>query len=312
MNTNFLSIIVPVLNEEGSINQLYEELAKALSSDFCYEIIFIDDGSIDSSFKIISAIYNKDPNHVRFIRFRKNFGKASAYSAGFEKAKGDVIVTIDADLQDIPSEIPKLISEIEQGYDVVTGWKKDRKDSFLTVVASRFFNSITSFVMKKKIHDINCGLKAYKSTVIDEIKIYGDLYRFIPLLALDAGFRITEIPVSHTARTHGKSKYGWKRFISGFVDIFTVVFITRYRTKPSHFFGVAGFVFFSIGFVSDAYVTVLKIFTGTTQGKIPLLLFGMLFMIIGIQLLSLGLLGEYILASNKRHRTYTTRESSYH
>ena len=304
-----ISVVVPVYNEEKSLKDLYKRLSIILRKLDKYEIIFVDDGSEDSSFRILKEIYKGDRKHVNLVSFRKNYGKGAALSLGFTKSRGNRVVTIDADLQDDPENIPKMLGKLESGFDVVSGWKTKRRDKWSKKVVSYLFNKTISYLIKYRIHDINCGLKAYKKNVLDEIDVYGDLYRFIPLMAYNSGYKITEVAVSHFPRRYGKSKYGWRRLFGGFVDLTTVIFLTKFQKKPAHFFGLIGSLFLLIGVISDGYVTFLKIYTGTTQGHIPLLLFGILMIIVGVQLISLGLLGE-LLVSTARKENYSIKFSS--
>jgi glycosyltransferase involved in cell wall biosynthesis len=309
--TKTISVVIPVLNEEKSLVNLYSGIKSALDKlKKDYELIFVDDGSTDNSFFVLKKIYIKNKKKVKLIKLRKRFGKGAALSCGFDHSKGDCVITIDSDLQDDPNEIPRLIAKLDEGYDVVTGWKAKRKDAFFKKMFSYFFNVLTSLVMGLRVHDINCGIKAYRKNVLIEIDLYGDFYRFIPLLAYRKGFKVCEIPVKHHPRKYGKSKYGWKRLIGGGLDLLTIFFITHYQSKPSHFFGVMGLLLFLIGFVIDLYLTAVRIVTGTFQGHIPLLLFGMLLIIVGVQLISLGLLGELYLINVKK-KEYSVEYSTY-
>lgn len=305
-----ISIIIPIHNEAESLSTLFNRLSKELNSlRKTYEIIFIDDGSIDKSFDELIQIHKKHKQKTNIIKFRKNLGKGMALKAGFGKAQGKYVITIDADLQDDPKEIKKILKVLENGSDVVSGWKRRRKDPLSKKYFSYIFNLIVSLMMNHRIHDINCGLKGYKREVVKEIEICGDRYRFLPLLAKKAGFMIAEVTVRHHPRKFGKSKYGWKRILSGSVDLFTILFITNFQDKPAHFFGLIGLTIFVAGVSANMYVTFLKISTGTTQGHIPLLLFGILMIIVGIQIISLGLLGELLVPmSNKKgyHIVYST------
>lgn len=306
-----LSVIIPVLNEERNLGPLFSKIKIALARQKKdYELIFVDDGSTDDSFSVLKRIYQKNKKRVKLIRLRKRFGKGAALSCGFEHSQGDCIITIDSDLQDDPNEIPKLIDKLEEGFDVVSGWKIKRKDPLTKKLFSYFFNLISSFVMGVRIHDINCGIKAYKINVLTEIDIYGDFYRFIPLLAYRKGFKVCEVPVKHYTRRHGKSKYGWKRLVGGGLDLLTIFFITRYQSKPSHFFGVIGLILFFVGFSVDFFLAIVRLITGTFQGHVPLLLFGILLIIVGVQLISLGLLGELYLINVKK-KEYSVEDSTY-
>ncbi|MBU1164538.1 glycosyltransferase family 2 protein [Patescibacteria group bacterium] len=301
MEEKKISIVIPTYNEQDSISELYLEIKQVMqSNNLSYEIIFIDDGSTDGTFKVMEELYN-DNQGVKVIRFRTNFGKSAALAAGFKTAIGKIIITMDADLQDDPQEIPALINKINEGYDLVSGWKQKRNDPITKTIPSRAFNFMVRMLTGVKLHDINCGIKAYRSTVIKEIDVYGDLHRFLPVIASNKGFKVTEIKVQHHARKYGKTKYGIKRFVEGILDLLTVLLLTRYVKKPSHFFGSFGLLFFSIGFIADFYVTLLKFITGSTQGRIPLLIFGVLMIVVGVQLISLGLLSEIIIQKDKKH-----------
>lgn len=301
-----LSAIIPVKDEEGSIPQLYEELSSVLKKNtHRYEIIFIDDGSVDKSLKVIEKI-KKGDKRVNAISFRGNFGKSAALSAGFEKAKYDTIITLDADLQDDPNEIPKLVKKLSEGYDLVGGWRKNRIDPISKKISSLFFNKGTVIISGVKLHDFNCGLKILKKNVANSLHLHGELHRFIPILAAKMKFKIAEIEVHHRPRQYGMSKFGFGRSWRGIVDLLTTIFITDFATKPAHFFGKIGLIFFLIGVIMDGYVTFLKITTGSTQDKIPLLLAGILFILLGVQLLSTGLIAEMIshyFAKNDRDTT---------
>lgn len=294
MNRCDVSVVIPLKNEAESLETLYEKIVENISPlGLSFEIIFVDDGSTDDSFSIIKKLNNRD-NRVKGIRFRRNFGKSSALSAGFKLAKGDIVITMDADLQDDPVEIPRFIEMINKGYDVVSGWKKVRYDPISKTLPSKLFNKLTSIVTGVKIHDFNCGFKAYRNEVVKSLDIYGELHRYIPALAYGKGFSVGEIVVTHHPRKYGKSKYGWERLFKGFLDLFTVVFLTRFIKRPMHVFGSAGFILFLIGFVIDLYLVIHKFLTGALIGNRPLLMLGVLCMILGIQSLSIGLLGEMI------------------
>jgi len=294
-----ISLVIPLKNEEKSLEILYQEILKAIKPlKKSFEIIFIDDGSTDNSAEVIRKISKKD-KAVTLIQFRGNFGKSEALAAGFKKAKGNIIITLDADLQDDPAEIPKILEKINQGYDLVVGWKKKRKDPPSKVLPSRIWNFMTATLSGVKLHDFNCGFKAYKAEVAKGLVLYGELYRLIPILAAEKKFKITEIPVHHRARKFGKSKFGWERFMKGFLDMITVVFLTKFIRRPAHFFGSVGVGLFSVGFVIGLYITYLRLTTGSIQNRHPLLLLGILLMVIGIQLFSTGLLAEMIVYFNE-------------
>ena len=288
-----ISVVVPVHNEERSVALLLDELASALDGiGRPWEAIFVDDGSTDGTFSALTRLHDAADN-VRIVRLRRNFGKAAALQAGFEEATGDVIVTIDGDLQDDPAEIPRLLAKLDEGFDLVSGWKTKRRDPLSRRVPSRIFNSVSGRVSGLRLHDLNCGLKAYRAEVLDGLRIYGELHRFIPVLAHYRGFRVAEVPVNHRPREHGRSRYGMERYVRGFLDLLTVTFMGRYRHRPLHLFGSLGLVLSLLGGLVLAYLTVLKL-TGEAIGNRPLLTLGVLLVVVGIQLLSLGLLSELI------------------
>ena len=295
-----LSFVIPAKNEQESVPILYDELIEVvenITKDI--EVIFIDDGSTDNTFENLKKIHNKDPR-VKIIRLRGNFGKSTALQAGFNIAKSDIIFTLDADLQDNPKEIPAFLEKLNQGYDLVSGWKKKRHDPITKVLPSRIINSAARFITGVKIHDINCGFKVYRKVVVESLNLYGELYRFIPIFAAKENFQVGEIVVEHRARRFGKTKFGWGRGVKGILDLLTVVFLTGYLRRPGHFFGSLGLLSFFIGFTIGLYITYLRVTTGTIQFRQPLLFLGMLLMIIGIQLISTGLLAEMITFSKQR------------
>ncbi|MED5474600.1 MAG: glycosyltransferase family 2 protein [Candidatus Neomarinimicrobiota bacterium] len=291
MNKN-ISVIVPVFNESESLKDLYAEIIYSIEDKFEYEIIFIDDGSTDNSHQIIEELI--DVNHkVKLIRFSKNYGKADALSEAFLLSKGEYVITMDADLQDDPHEITNLINKLEEGWDMVSGWKKNRNDPLEKKIPSKIFNKITCFFTGVKIHDFNCGLKAYKREVVKSIELYGGLHRYIPAIAKQMGFSITEIPVNHRKRKFGKSKYGSERYFHGFFDLLTVLFLGNYLRKPLHFFGKLGLIMFSMGSFILIYLT-YGWFNGIWIGDRPLFFLGILLIILSVQFFSIGLLGDII------------------
>jgi glycosyltransferase involved in cell wall biosynthesis len=288
-----LSVVVPVRNEERSVALLYEELAAALDPlGELWEAVFVDDGSTDGSFAALTRLHAAAPN-VRVVRLRRNFGKAAALMAGFDQSQGDTIVTIDGDLQDDPSEIPRLLAKLDEGFDLVTGWKTRRRDPLTRRVLSRIFNSVTSRFSGVRLHDMNCGLKAYRAEVVRGLRIYGELHRFVPVLAHYRGYRIAELPVNHRPREHGRSRYGPERYLRGFLDLLTVSFIGRYRHRPLHLFGGLGLALGAIGLGILVYLTILKL-DGHAIGGRPLLTLGVLLVVVGLQFFSLGLISEMI------------------
>ena len=302
----YASIVIPLLDEEKSLRELTQRIAAQFESNKKeFEIIFIDDGSTDGSFKTLLSIKKQYPM-IRIIQFRKNFGKSVALSEGFKRAEGKFVITMDADLQDDPAEIPNLIAKLEEGYDLVSGWKKKRHDPLGKTVPSKLFNFTTRKLTGIKIHDFNCGLKAYCNEVIKAIPVYGELHRYLPVLAHWQGFSVGEIVVQHHARKFGVSKFGIRRFFSGFFDLMTVLFITRYRQKPLHLFGFFGLFVSMIGFAILAYLTVLW-FMGHGIGHRPLLSLGVLLVIVGTQSFSLGLIGEMITNTRDNSIKYAVR-----
>jgi glycosyltransferase involved in cell wall biosynthesis len=296
-----ISIVTPVFDERESLPQLYAELTSVLSAlGKRYEIVFIDDGSSDGSVEYCRDLVARDP-HVVLVELRRRFGKATALQAGFASVSGDVVVTLDADLQDDPKEIPRFLEELDKGYDLVSGWKRDRHDPLSKTLPSKLFNRVTSAVGGLRLKDYNCGFKAYRREVTDNLHIYGELYRYIPLVVHSNGFKVGEIPVCHRPRRYGNSKYGIERFLRGALDLFTITFLSAFKKRPLHLFGPIGLAIGAIGFLIDAYLAVLW-FGGEYIGGRPLLLLGTLMIIVGVQILVFGLLGELI--------TSTTYESA--
>jgi glycosyltransferase involved in cell wall biosynthesis len=305
-----ISVVVPVYDEELTLALLYDELAAALEPlGRAWEAVFVDDGSSDGSFAALTRLHAAHDN-VRVVRLRRNFGKAAALAAGFAQARGDVVVTIDADLQDVPAEIPRFLAKLEEGFDLVSGWKAKRHDPWLRRALSRLFNVATSRVSGLRLHDLNCGLKAYRAEALAGLRIYGELYRFLPVLAHYRGYRVAELAVEHRPRPHGRSRYGRERYLRGFLDLLTVTFIGRYRHRPLHLFGGLGLLLGTVGFGVLAYLTVLKA-TGDAIGHRPLLLLGVLLVVVGLQLFSLGLLSEMV-TSQHEERTSVREQESLH
>lgn len=293
-----ISIVIPLYNEEESLIELYNALENVLQPKFTFEVIFSDDGSTDGSWDVINTLADKH-DEVSGISLRRNYGKSVALQAAFDMVKGKYVVTMDADLQDDPNEIPEMIEMLENGLDLVSGWKKERFDPISKTIPSKFFNYVTRKAAGIKLHDFNCGLKAYRAEVIQHIYLYGELHRYIPMLAKEEGYdKIGEKIVKHHPRKYGKTKFGLSRFINGFLDLITILFVQGYLQKPMHFFGTLGILLFSGGTLINAYIAIMKLFFGQPIGDRPLLFFGMLLMIVGIQLLSTGLLGELL---NKNH-----------
>ena len=287
-----ISIVIPLFNEQESILDLYSEICNAISSYNDWEIIFIDDGSSDGSAEKIIDIASKD-SKVKLISFYRNFGKSAALSEGFKNANGDIIITMDADLQDDPAEIPNFVNKISEGSDLVSGWKKVRHDPWAKTFPSKIFNFVTRLLTGVKIHDFNCGLKAYRSSVIKSIEIFGGRHRYIPALAGQKNFSISEIIVNHRPRKYGTTKYGGSRLLHGFFDLLTILFLNRYTQHPLHFFGMIGLTTFTAGILTELVVLYYKFWLGEPFAKhIALLLLGLILLFIGIQFFSIGLLGE--------------------
>jgi len=309
-----LSVVIPLLNEQESLQELYDWIAKVMQSNrFSYEIIFIDDGSTDDSWATITELSKKDSN-VKGIRFLKNFGKSQALHIGFEKARGDVVITMDADLQDNPDEIPELYKLIaEENFDLVSGWKKKRFDSLISKnLPSKVFNWAARKTSGLKLHDFNCGLKAYSKNVVKHIDLHGEMHRYIPVLAKNAGFtNIGEKIVQHQARKYGETKFGMDRFIHGFLDLITIWFLSRFGKRPMHLFGALGVIMFIIGFGFTLYLGIDKLFLnpyGRLITQRPQFFIALATMIIGTQFFIAGFLGEIILRTNSSKERYLIKE----
>jgi len=302
-----VSIIIPLLNEEESLNIIAHEIRKVIKPlDIGFEVIFVDDGSTDHSLNVIKEICRTD-KRFKYISFKKNYGKSAALQIGFKAVTGDVVITMDADLQDDPTEIPNLLKKLEEGYDLVSGWKKNRKDPFIKRYSSRFFNFVTRLISKIQIHDFNCGLKAYRREVTDNIYIYGELHRYIPVLANWQGFTISEVVVKHHSRRYGKTKFGISRFFKGFIDLITVIFTTRYIKRPMHLFGFLGALAFLLGIIVNGYLTYLWISGGYLSNR-PMLFLGILLIIVGVQFFSVGLLGEMYVHNMRSEKEYIIKD----
>jgi len=303
-----VSVIIPLLNEEESLRDLHEQLKNSLSRiGGNYELIFVDDGSTDNSFKVLRELKAKNPR-VKAVRFRRNYGKSAALMVGFQKAQGEFVITMDADLQDDPAEIPNLIKELRAGYDVVSGWKKKRKDPLGKTIPSKFFNFVTGVVTGIKIHDFNCGLKGYKYDVVKSVNVYGELHRYIPALAHWLGFRVGETVVNHRPRKYGKTKFGMARYSRGFLDLLTVVFTTRYITRPLHLFGGWGILSTLAGLITSAWLIYEKYFNNQPLSNRPLFIVALIMIIVGVQFVSMGLLGELITKNQHMEKEYSIRE----
>lgn len=303
-----ISIVIPAYNEEESIAELLEEVNSILIPlNKPFEVIVIDDGSTDKTLEVLKA-QKKCFNWLRIVSFRKNYGKSAALSWAFKEANGKFVITMDADLQDDPKEIPNLIEKLNnENFDLISGWKKRRKDPLSKTIPSRFFNIVTSRITGIRIHDFNCGLKAYRGDVVKNLTVYGELHRFLPVLAHWNGFRVAELVVHHRPRKFGKTKFGISRFLNGFFDLITVLFITRYQTTPLHIFGMLGTLTVLLGLSIELYLTILW-FIGEGIRNRPLFFLGILCIIVGIQFIVFGLLGEMISAKFAEQVHYSIKE----
>lgn len=303
-NKLMLSIVVPVYDEEESLSHFYDELVKVLKSQkIDYEIVFVDDGSKDKSLSILKDFEEKDKN-VRVFSFRRNLGKAEALSLGFLKAKGDLIITLDADLQDQPSEIPNFLAKHREGFDVVCGWRKNRRDASKMKVISHLFNYILNKAFALTIHDYNCGMKLYTKEAAKSLHLYGGLHRFIPILVYEQGYLVTELVVHHEPRKFGKSKYGFSKVFKDLPDMFTMLFLVKYMKQPLHFFGGVGGTLSALGFLILFYLSVIH-FLGESIGRRPLLLFGILLVVTGLQVFFTGFLAELLINLSHRGERYS-------
>jgi glycosyltransferase involved in cell wall biosynthesis len=301
-----ISIIIPVYNEELSINSLYNEIKSFVKDNFnLHEIIFVDDGSNDSSFNIIKKLV-LDDSCVIAIKLNRNYGKSDALNEGFKSAQYNYVATLDGDLQDDPNEIINLLNTLDKGWDCVSGWKKNRKDPYSKTIPSFFFNLFINIFSGLKLHDLNCGIKVYRKEVIQSLKIYGGLHRYIPLLLFNNGYKVTECIVNHRPRKYGQTKYGKSRFFHGIFDFLTISFLNKYFNKPMYFFGSIGFALSFIGFLINTYLSVLW-FQGTYIANRPLFLLAILLIVVGIQSLSIGLIGELIV-TNSRNKDKKIKE----
>ena len=312
-----ISVVIPLLNEEESLQELHDWIAKVMQSNqFLYEIIFIDDGSTDTSWSVIEKLY-KENNSVKGIRFQRNYGKSQALDAGFELAQGNVVITMDADLQDNPDEITELYKLIiNENFDLISGWKKKRYDNVITKnIPSKLFNSAARKISGLKLHDFNCGLKAYKNTVVKSVKVRGEMHRYIPVLAKNEGFtKIGEKVVQHQARKYGVTKFGMNRFVNGFLDLITILFLSRFGKRPMHFFGLLGTLMFIFGFLSAGYIGVIKLYK-LSKGIETILItnnpwfyIAMTSMILGTQLFLAGFVGELVVKPKDGEKHYTIKE----
>ena len=304
-----ISVVIPLYNEEESLEELGDRLKPVLQqmSGGAYEVIFVDDGSTDGSYEVLRKIHRGN-KRFKATRFRANYGKSAALAVGFEQARGDYVFTMDADLQDDPSELPKLLSELQKGYDLVSGWKKKRHDPWHKTMPSKLFNSVIRKVTRLKIHDFNCGLKVYRREVLPTLSVYGEMHRYLPAQAHWQGFRVTELAVTHHPRKHGVSKFGMSRLIKGFLDLMTLVLTTRYARRPLHIFGTVGVAVAAVGFLIDLWLTIEWFLGKTTLTNRPLALLGVLLIIVGVQLISIGLIGEMVAKNSLDNKEYSIRE----
>jgi glycosyltransferase involved in cell wall biosynthesis len=300
-----ISVVIPLLNEVESLPELHRLLTETLQAYAAYEIIFVDDGSRDGSLKVLQELHAAD-THVRVISFRKNYGKSAALSVGFARARGEYIVTMDADLQDDPAEIPNLMRKAEEGWDLVSGWKKVRHDPMGKTLPSKLFNFVTGLMSGLRLHDFNCGLKIYRHEVVEELPVYGEMHRFLPALAHFDGYRVTEIPVKHHPRKYGKTKFGASRFLNGFLDLVTVLFLVKYLKKPLHLFGLAGLGLGMAGFLILGWLS-WGWFHGIWIGNRPIFFLGFLLLVFGAQVFSLGLIAEMMTRAQADRREYSCR-----
>ena len=304
-----ISVVVPLFNERAALDELYTRLSAVLeAAASTYEIIFVDDGSTDGSLARLKE-FRAANRSVRFIRFRRNFGKSAALAAGFRAARYKIIVTIDADLQDIPEQLPLLLNRLYEGYDLVCGWRHSRRDRLTKRIASKIYNVVTGMLTGVRLHDLNCGFKCIRREVLDEVMVYGERHRFIPVLASYRGFLLGEVKIDHAPRAHGSSRYGIERVLGGMFSLLTIILMTRYTNKPLHFFGFLGSLLFMIGFVIDFYLISLRVLNQQWLSNRPILIIGTLLIIVGVQLVLFGLLAEMIAFSYRREGDYSIVET---
>lgn len=290
-----ISIVIPVYNEEQSVKELFLKIEDVLSkTNKSYEVIFVDDGSGDKTFDVLKELHGRSDN-IKVIRFRRNFGKSAALTAGFEYVQGDLVITMDGDLQDDPEEIPRFLERMKDGYDLIVGWKSERKDPVVKKAVSKIFNKLTAWLTGVKIHDSNCCFKVFKIEVVKNIKVHGELHRYIPALAFWQGYKVDEIKVRHYPRRHGKSKYGFNRLLKGFLDLITVKFLMTYLNRPIHFFGQAGLFLLLLGFFSGVATLILKFALGVSLRMTQLPLLTVFLIIVGVQFILMGLLAEILI-----------------
>jgi len=310
MSWTSISVVVSLYNERPALDELCRRLIAVLSAlAQPFEIIFVDDGSTDGSIEKLREFRSVYPS-VRYLRFRRNFGKSAALAAGFRAARYDIVATLDGDLQDIPEELPLLLNQLAEGYDLVSGWRYHRHDKLSRRIGSKFYNWITSLLTGVRLHDINCGFKCYRREVLDEVMVYGERHRYIPVLASYRGFRLGEVKIEHAPRQHGNSRYGMERVLGGFFSLLTVILMTRYTNKPLHFFGLMGLLLVGIGSAIDLYLITLRVLYNQWLSNRPLLIIGTFLAIVGVQLVLFGLLAEMIAFSYRRESDYSVVESS--
>jgi len=310
MSWTSISVVVSLYNERPALDELCRRLTEVLSGlAQPWEIIFVDDGSTDGSIEKLREFRSVYPS-VRYLRFRRNFGKSAALAAGFRAARYDIIATLDGDLQDIPEELPLLLTQLDEGYDLVSGWRYHRRDKLSRRMGSKFYNWVTSLLTGVRLHDINCGFKCYRREVLDEVMVYGERHRYIPVLASYRGFRLGEVKIEHAPREYGSSRYGMERVLGGFFSLLTVILMTRYTNKPLHFFGLMGLLLAGIGTAIDLYLITLRVLFNEWLSNRPLLIIGTFLAIVGVQLILFGLLAEMIAFSYRREGDYSVVESS--
>ncbi len=310
MSWTSISVVVSLYNERPALDELCRRLIAVLSAlAQPFEIIFVDDGSTDGSIEKLREFRSVYPS-VRYLRFRRNFGKSAALAAGFRAARYDIIATLDGDLQDIPEELPLLLNHLDEGCDLVSGWRYHRRDKLSRRIGSKFYNWITSLLTGVRLHDINCGFKCYRREVLDEVMVYGERHRYIPVLASYRGFRLGEVKIEHAPRQHGSSRYGMERVLGGFFSLLTVILMTRYTNKPLHFFGLMGLLLAGTGAAIDLYLITLRVLYNQWLSNRPLLIIGTFLAIVGVQLVLFGLLAEMIAFSYRRESDYSVVESS--
>lgn len=303
-----ITILIPLTNEADSLVELSDSIARIINDlNKTFEIIFVDDGSTDNSLEVLLA-QKKKISEIKIVSFQRNYGKSAALNTGFKMSKGDIVITMDADLQDDPEEIPFLIDKVSEGFDLVSGWKTDRKDPFIKNFTSKIFNWVTSKVSGVNLHDHNCGIKAYKQEVLEHICIYGELHRYIPVFAHAAGYKVGELPVKHRKRQHGKTKYGVWRFIAGYLDLVTVVYLTRFKNRPMHLFGFIGSFPFGLGVIMNLYIVYQKYVYQIGLSTRPLLLLGVLLILIGVQIFGIGLIGDMLASRGSKDIKYNIKK----